>query len=111
LVHRPVRFWFRRIVYQTSLSDEDEENLRKVLEHSNMNEAAGDKLDGEQSNSQSTGGSWLWDLFQQSIAIYDYVEANDFIPCHPKLGQGELTKRRGFADRRGFASRTINKPN
>ena len=43
-----------------------------------MKEAAGDKLDGEQSNSQSTDGSWLWDLFQQSIAIYDYVEANDY---------------------------------
>ena len=32
-------------VYQTSLSDEDEENLRKVLEHGNVKEAAADNLD------------------------------------------------------------------
>ena len=30
-----------------------------------------------------------------------------FIPCHPKLGQGELTKLRGFAKKQGFASQTI----
>ena len=34
-------------VYQTSLSDEDEENLRKVLEHGNVKEAAADNLDIE----------------------------------------------------------------
>lgn len=34
-------------VYQTSLSTEDEENLRKVLEHTDVKEAAGDNLDVE----------------------------------------------------------------
>lgn len=34
-------------VYQTSLSNEDEENLRKVLEHGNVKEAAADNLEVE----------------------------------------------------------------
>lgn len=34
-------------VYQTSLSNEDEEKLRKVLEHEDVKDAAGDNLDLE----------------------------------------------------------------